>query len=149
MKDFNLAKYLRENYQGSFSMFQPYTDLNPLKEESEEQLDTTVPYEGPDPHLDGMGSDFEQEAPVEEAFGTEQEKFDRMMGLIDRTLEAQLPKIKRAVDKARDMMISDKSIFNMLATNSLTQQSVQDLVDDGFDKQDIVDFFATDFSLEN
>ena len=66
MKDFNIAKYLRENYQGSFSMFQPYVDLNPLKEESEEQLDTEIPYKGPDPHLDGMGSDFEQAKPVEE-----------------------------------------------------------------------------------
>ena len=127
MKDFNLAKYLKENYQGPFSMFQPYVDLNPikegikrdqevkitsgvhagktatvhdfnsekdsasgedwvdvligskkekktvkaselkpLKEESEEQLDTEVPYKGPDPHLDGMGSDFEQAEPVEE-----------------------------------------------------------------------------------
>lgn len=66
MKDFNLAKYLKENYQGPFSMFQPYTDLNPLKEESEEQLDTEIPYKGPDPHLDGMGSDFEQAEPVEE-----------------------------------------------------------------------------------
>ena len=149
MKDFNIAKYLKENYQGPFSMFQPYTDLNPLKEESEEQLDTEIPYEGPDPHLDGMGGEYDQVNPVEEAFSAEQEKFDRMMGLIDRTLEAQLPKIKRAVDKAREMMISDKSIFNMLATNSLTQQSVQDLVDDGFDKEDIVDFFATDFSLAN
>ena len=35
----------------------------------------------------------------------------------------------------------------MLSTNSLTQQSVKDLVDDGFDKQDIVDFFATDFTI--
>ena len=127
MKDFNLAKYLKENYQGPFSMFQPYVDLNPikegikrdqkvkivngqyagntatvhdfnsekdsasgedwvdvligskkekktfkaselkpLKEESEEQLDTEIPYKGPDPHLDGMGSDFEQAEPVEE-----------------------------------------------------------------------------------
>ena len=66
MKDFNIAKYLRENYQGSFSMFQPYVDLKPLKEESEEQLDTEIPYKGPEPHLDGMGSDFEQAEPVEE-----------------------------------------------------------------------------------
>lgn len=147
MKDFNLAKYLKENYQGPFSMFQPYVDLNPLKEESEEQLDTEIPYKGPDPHLDGMGSEFDQVAPVEEAFSAEQEKFDRMMGLIDRTLEAQLPKIKNAVDKARDMMISDKSIFNMLSTSSITKQAVKDLVDDGFDPMDIVDFFATDFTI--
>ena len=290
MKDFNIAKYLKENYQGPFSMFQPYTDLSPLKEESEEQLDTEIPYKGPDPHLDGLGSEFDQVAPVEEAidgqvkktfdlsdpessedayewildnisddedvveseeeddefrrapiedivdiindrlknatieiiddsvtphdemsqeyvewtkqnnlpemsadellyddsiqktteqeeylkdfinkwnniddesitlsitntpqikeaFSAEQEKYDRMMGLIDRTLEAQLPKIKNAVDKARKMMISDKSIFNMLSTSSLTKQAVKDLVDDGFDPMDIVDFFATDFSI--
>lgn len=290
MKDFNIAKYLKENYQGPFSMFQPYTDLNPLKEESEEQLDTEIPYKGPDPHLDGLGSEYDQVAPVEEAninedatmrfdlsdpessedayewildnisddedvveseeedyefrrapiedivdiindrlknatieiiddsvtphdemsqeyvewtkqnnlpemsadellyddsiektpeqekylkdfinrwdstdesitlairntpqikeaFSTEQEKYDRMMGLIDRTLETQLSKIKNAVDKARKMMISDKSIFNMLSTSSLTKQAVKDLVDDGFDPMDIVDFFATDFSI--
>lgn len=322
MKDFNIAKYLKENYQGPFSMFQPYTDLSPLKEESEEQLDTEIPYKGPDPHLDGLGSEFDQVAPVEEekdveggkvtdkelssemknelkhnsdafgvgdfdseemksgagftqqefdevidnsntigeliknldknfgvqskkvvlsilsnflnqdatmrfdlsdpessedayewildnisddedvveseeedyefrqapiedivdiindrlknatieydeddeddesitltikntpqikeAFSAEQEKYDRMMGLIDRTLETQLPKIKNAVDKARKRMISDKSIFNMLSTSSLTKQAVKDLVDDGFDPMDIVDFFATDFSI--
>jgi hypothetical protein len=40
------------------------------------------------------------------------------------------------------------AIFNMLKTNSLTGQTVQSLVDDGFEAQDIVDFFATDFSME-
>jgi len=84
---------------------------------------------------------------IKEAFSAEQEKFDRMMGLIDRTLETQLHKIKNAVDKARKMMISDKSIFNMLSTSSLTKQSVKDLVGAGFDPMDIVDFFATDFSI--
>ena len=81
MKDFNLAKYLKENYQGPFSMFQPYTDLNPLKEESEEQLDTEIPYEGPEPHLDGMGGEYDQVDPVEEAMGAEQDEFDRAMDL--------------------------------------------------------------------
>lgn len=239
MKDFNLAKYLRENYQGPFSMFQPYTDLNPLKEESEEQLDTEIPYKGPDPHLDGMGSDFEQAEPVEEGdlnedatmtfdmndpeasedalewildnisdtedvvkseeealqfrigsiedmvgtmntrlrnsmisydefrdgydeyikltiqnaprikeeVGAEQEKYDRMMGLIDTTLEDKLSLIKNAVDAARKKGLTDKAIFTMLSTSPITQQSVQNLVDDGFDPLDIVDFFATDFTI--
>lgn len=290
MKDFNIAKYLRENYQGSFSMFQPYVDLNPLKEESEEQLDAEVPYKGPEPHLDGLGSDFEQAEPVEEgnlsedatmrfdmsdpessedAFewildnvsdtedivqsdeedmefrrapiedivdvinsrlqnstidivdnsvidelsqefqewvdennlphfsadeilyddsiektpeqekylrdflnrwdsaddfiklsirntprikeevGAEQEKYNRMMGLIDTTLEDKLSLIKNAVDAARKKGLADKAIFTMLSTSPITQKSVKDLVDDGFDPLDIVDFFATDFSLEN
>jgi len=238
MKDFDIAKYLRENYEGPFKTFQPLVNLPALKEESEEQLDSTVPYEGPDPHLDGLGSSFDQVAPVEEsdiqeagivskvfdlsdpessedalewiydntdfeaetededdelrqaqiediigyvnqklsgheidynmtdddtieltikptgatmkedAYGpdTEQGQFDRMMGLINTSLEPQLPMLKKAVDKARQIGFNDKQIFGMLQTSSITGQSVKDLVDDGFDGQEIVDFFATDFS---
>ena len=240
MKDFDIAKYLRENYEGPFKTFQPLVNLPALKEESEEQLDTTVPYEGPDPHLDGLGSSFDQVAPVEEsdiqeagivskvfdlsdpessedalewiydntdfepetededdelrqaqiediigyvnqklsgheidynmtdddtieltikptgatmeedAYGpdTEQGQFDRMMGLINTSLEAQLPMLKKAVDKARQIGFNDKQIFGMLQTSPITGQSVKDLVDDGFDGQEIVDFFATDFSQD-
>jgi hypothetical protein len=238
MKDFDIAKYLRENYEGPFKTFQPLVNLPALKEESEEQLDSTVPYEGPDPHLDGLGSSFDQVAPVEEsdiqevhtaskvfdlsdpessedalewiydntdfeaetededdelryaqiediigyvnqklsgheidynmndddtieltikptgvamkedAYGpdTEQGQFDRMMGLINTSLEPQLPMLKKAVDKARQIGFNDKQIFGMLQTSPITGQSVKDLVDDGFDGQEIVDFFATDFS---
>lgn len=172
MQDFDIAKYLRENYEGPFKTFQSYADLKPLKEESEEQLDTEIPYKGPDPHLDGMGSEYDQVAPVEErdsmdyddsvnpfpsimkdkedAYGpdTEQGQFDRMMGLINTSLEPQLPMLKKAVDKARQVGFNDKQIFGMLQTSSITGQSVKDLVDDGFDGQEIVDFFATDFSME-
>ena len=147
MKDFNIAKYLKENYQGPFSMFQPYTDLNPLKEESEEQLDTKIPYKGPDPHLDGMGSDFEQAEPVEEAFDEEHQAHNRMMSLIDTDLEAKLPMINKAVNIARTRGLNDKAIFTMLSTLPIAQNSVQSLIDDGFDQQDIVDFFATDFGV--
>ena len=241
MKDFDIAKYLRENYEGPFKTFQPLVNLPALKEESEEQLDSTVPYEGPDPHLDGLGSSFDQVAPVEEsdiqeagiiskvfdlrdpesgedalewiydntnfepeteeeneelhdaahyaaiediidyindkisdheidynmvdddenaieviikptgatmeeAVGAEQDQFDRMMGLINTSLEPQLPMLKKAVDKARQVGFNDKQIFGMLQTSPITGQSVKDLVDDGFDGQEIVDFFATDFS---
>ena len=235
MKDFDIAKYLRENYEGPFKTFQPLVNLPALKEESEEQLDSTVPYEGPDPHLDGLGSSFDQVAPVEEsdiqeagiiskvfdlrdpesgedalewiydntdfepetededdelrqaqiediigyvnqkisgheidynmtdddaieltikptgatmeeAVGAEQGQFDRMMGLINTSLEPQLPMLKKAVDKARQVGFNDKQIFGMLQTSPITGQSVKDLVDDGFDGQEIVDFFATDFS---
>lgn len=325
MQDFDIAKYLRENYEGPFKTFQPLVNLPALKEESEEQLDSTVPYEGPDPHLDGLGSSFDQVAPVEEkitdlkfkvdlpsfggissqmkkflndknivakdisvdfqeeyefsaptkealqqlimkfyapgmqwdqedintafndiqpitpveesdiqevhtaskvfdlsdpessedalewiydntdfepetededyelrhaqiediigyvnekisgheidynmtdddtieltikptgatmkedAYGpdTEQGQFDRMMGLINTSLEPQLPMLKKAVDKARQVGFNDKQIFGMLQTSPITGQSVKDLVDDGFDGQEIVDFFATDFS---
>ena len=84
----------------------------------------------------------------EDAYGpdTEQGQFDRMMGLINTSLEPQLPMLKKAVDKARQVGFNDKQIFGMLQTSPITGQSVKDLVDDGFDGQEIVDFFATDFS---
>jgi hypothetical protein len=71
-----------------------------------------------------------------------------MMGLINTSLEPQLPMLKKAVDKARQVGFNDKQIFGMLQTSPITGQSVKDLVDDGFDGQEIVDFFATDFSME-
>ena len=78
---------------------------------------------------------------------SESGKHDRMMGLIDRTLESQLGKVKKVIDAARNRGLRDMAIFKMLSTWDLTMQSVQDLVNDGFEAQDIVDFFATDFSL--
>ena len=78
----------------------------------------------------------------------EQAGYDRMMGMVDNTLESQLSKIKMAIDRAREKGLRDMAIFNMLKTNSLTGQTVQSLVDDGFEAQDIVDFFATDFSMD-
>jgi len=77
----------------------------------------------------------------------EQEGFDRMMGLIDQSVVSKLPLLKKAVDKARSKGLSDDAIFNMLSSNSLVSKSIGDLIDDGFDSQDIVDFFATDFNM--
>lgn len=63
MKDFNLAKYLKEHNLGSHGILGKYVDLESLKEESE------VPYEGPDPKLDGFGDKFKQAEPVSEIDG--------------------------------------------------------------------------------
>jgi len=67
MKDFNIAKYLRENHLGSHAILGAYVDLHNLKEEEETKLDTEIPYEGPEHKLDGFGDEFEQDSPVEEA----------------------------------------------------------------------------------
>lgn len=147
MKDFNIAKYLKENKLGPHAILSNYVDLKPLKEVSEEEMYGTVPYEGPDPKLDGFGDEFDQVDPVEEGFSEEQDRFDRMMGLINSDLIPKLPKVKNIVDQARDKGLSDMAIFNMLSSNPSTSDSISSLVDDGFDPQDIVDFFATDFSL--
>ena len=78
----------------------------------------------------------------------ERQDHDRMMGLIDQNLFPQLPKLKKAVDLARARGLKDRAIFTMLSSNSLVGKSVADLIDDGFDPQDIVDFFGTDFNME-
>jgi hypothetical protein len=66
MKDFNISKYLRENHLGSHAILGAYVDLHGLKEEQEMELDTEIPYEGPEHKLDGFGDEFEQDKPVEE-----------------------------------------------------------------------------------
>ena len=66
MKDFNIAKYLKENHLGPHAILGGYVDLHALKEEEEMYLDTEIPYEGPEHKLDGFGDEFEQDKPVEE-----------------------------------------------------------------------------------
>jgi hypothetical protein len=68
MKDFNIAKYLRENYLGSHGLLGKYVDLHALKEEevgNNKPVDE-VPYVGADTKLDGFGDEFDQVQPVSE-----------------------------------------------------------------------------------
>jgi hypothetical protein len=69
MKDFNIAKYLKENHLGSHAILGNYVDLHALKEEEEMELDTEIPYEGPERKVDGFGDKFKQTNAVEEADG--------------------------------------------------------------------------------
>lgn len=72
MKDFDIAKYLKEHQLGSYGILNHYVDLKPLKEE-EVTEDVTpeevaeIPYEGPEPKLDGFGDEFDQAEVVSEA----------------------------------------------------------------------------------
>ena len=97
---------------------------------------------------EGMEDDSFMQAQRDVASGFESEDHNRMMGLIDTVLIPQLPKIKKAVDLARQKGLSDMAVLKMLSTNSLTRDTIEFLIDDGFDPQDIVDFFATDFSMQ-
>ena len=76
----------------------------------------------------------------------EQGKFDRMMGLIDQSIQPRLGQVKSVIDGAREQGYADRTIFTVLARHPLVKDSIEALVDDGFEFQDIVDFFATDFS---
>jgi hypothetical protein len=97
---------------------------------------------------EGIEDDSFMQAQRDASSGFESEDHDRMMGLIDTVLIPQLPKIKKAVDLARQRGLSDMAVLKMLSTNSLTRDTIEFLIDDGFDPQDIVDFFATDFSMQ-
>jgi hypothetical protein len=97
---------------------------------------------------EGIEDDSFMQAQRDASSGFESEDHDRMMGLIDTVLIPQLPKIKKAVDLARQKGLSDMAVLKMLSTNSLTRDTIEFLIDDGFDPQDIVDFFATDFSMQ-
>jgi len=75
MQNFDIAKYLREHQLGSYGILNHYVDLKPLKEEETEvELNTEIPYEGPEHKLtgNGEGDEFEQaetvseEAPVDD-----------------------------------------------------------------------------------
>jgi hypothetical protein len=67
MENFDIAKYLKEHNLGSYGMFNGYVDIKPLKEEETEvELNTEVPYKGPEPKLAGDGTEFKQAETVSE-----------------------------------------------------------------------------------
>jgi hypothetical protein len=152
-ENFDIAKFLRENALGSYGILGKYVDLQPLKEvdkDSGYDDDENNQYDGKyddesGPAIANENDSFIQ-AQRDAASGFESEDHDRMMGLIDQSIISKLPLLKKAVDLARTKGLSNSAIFNMLSSNSLVSKSVNDLVDDGFDSQDIVDFFGTDFS---
>jgi hypothetical protein len=80
---------------------------------------------------------------------SEMDNQNRMLGLIDTDLEAKLPLFRSAVKSARDKGLSDMAIFKMLSTNSMTKSSVDSLIADGLAPEDVVDFFATDFTSDD
>ena len=104
MKDFNIAKYLKENHLGSHAILGAYVDLHNLKEEEEVELDTEIPYEGPEHKLDGFGDEFVQDSPVEEA-GKEDKGISD-----DRFAAAGGDSIKFAIKSLMDIGVDGKKI---------------------------------------
>jgi hypothetical protein len=154
--NFDIAKFLKENSLGSFGILGKYVDLHGINEANKDSAYA----DGEDNQYDGRYDDKSGPATANEAedsfiqaqrdaaSGFESEDHDRMMGLIDTDLESKLPTLKKIVKAARSKGLSDQAIFNMLSTNSMTKASIDTLVSDGFDYQDIIDFFATDFSMQ-
>lgn len=66
MKDFNIAKYLKEHNLGSFGILNQYVDLQPLKEDDDlgQQEAMPEPYEGPEDPIDGLGGELDRDMDV-------------------------------------------------------------------------------------
>jgi len=115
MKDFDIAKYLKEHQLGSYGILNHYVDLKPLKEEddtTEVELNTEIPYEGPEDKLTGLGDgdSFEQDEIVSE----EEQLEGRLEGLINRR-------------DLNDLRTAAQMIFD-------------DLTADGFEAEDVAEY---------
>lgn len=66
MKDFNIAKYLKENNLGPHAILGNYVDLQPLKEDDDlgQQEAMPEPYEGPEDPIDGLGGELDRDMDV-------------------------------------------------------------------------------------
>jgi len=121
MKDFNIAKYLRENHLGPHAILGGYVDLHGLKEEQEMELDTEIPYEGPERKVDGFGDKYKQTNAVEEDMN-------------DDDSENPFPSI---IDSEEDM--DPDTRFADLGGDQI-KSAIKSLLDDGFDSREIAQF---------
>lgn len=116
MQNFDIAKYLREHQLGSYGILNHYVDLKPLKEEdtTEVELNTEIPYEGPEHKLAGDGTEFEQAETVSEEDLTAEGDTSRLEGLINRQ--------------------------DLAAMQTSVQRIFDDLTDDGFAAEDVAEY---------
>jgi len=104
MKDFNIAKYLREHQQGSFGILNHYIDLQPVKEDKDlgQQEAMPEPYEGPEDPIDGLGGELDRDMDVSM---NEEENRDQMsQEYISWLKKNNLPKM------SADELINDPNI---------------------------------------
>ena len=124
MKDFNIAKYLKENSLGSHSILGAYVDLHALKEEevgNNKPVDE-VPYVGAEEKLDGFGDTFDQVDPVEEMD-------DSVTG--DKGWQYD--------DEEEDLSWMKDDRFADLGGDQI-KAAIKSLMDDGFDSREIAQF---------
>jgi hypothetical protein len=171
MKDFDIAKFLRENQLGSYGILNHYVDIKPLKEE-EVTEDVTpeetakVPYEGTQPRRDGFGDEFEQADPVSEDMD------DSMKYPLTVFIDAV--KAAKAAGVPKDRMLyfidvfgedirenyevgSEQDKLDTMITNShpdigsaadIISSTIKVLRNEKFSDQEIIDFLASLDSLD-
>ncbi len=132
MKDFNIAKYLKENHLGSHAILGAYVDLHNLKEEEEMELDTEIPYEGPEHKLDGFGDEFVQDNPVEEEMAVSDSgvEMEEAGGMDNDDSVNPFPSIVSDDEDDRFASLGGEEI----------KSAIKSLMDDGFEARDIAQF---------
>ena len=157
MKDFNIAKYLREHQQGSFGILNQYIDLQPVKEDKDlgQQDAMPEPYEGPEDPIDGLGGELDRDMDVSM---NEEENHDQMSQEYQAWLDKNnLPQVSADelindpnIEKTQDQIDYLEDFINrwekaqsgdriMDLGGEQIEQGVISLLDDGFDAQDIMD----------
>lgn len=134
MKDFDIAKYLREHQLGSYGILNHYVDLKPLKEEddtTEVELNTEIPYAGPDNKLtgNGEGDAFDQAETVSEDY---EDEVDPETGI--PYMDDDITPTDRI-----EGLINQKDLRNIQVA---IQNILDDLTDDGFGPEDVVEFIS-------
>jgi hypothetical protein len=190
MKDFNIAKYLKENHLGSHAILGAYVDLHALKEaedleglevvkgfgalkdkkladkyaevakqagmedvkviekdgvfkiyakagqklnkEEEMELDTKIPYEGPERKVDGFGDEFVQDNPVEEEMAVSDSgvEMEEAGGMDNDDSVNPFPSIVSDDEDGRFASLGGDEI----------KSAIKSLMDDGFDSREIAQF---------
>lgn len=117
MKDFNIAKYLKENHLGSHAILGAYVDLHALKEEEvgNNKPVSKVPYTGADKKLDGFGDEFDQVDPVEEMDNSmtgdkgwqydDEDEFVTVVGEVDSALGVKVGDVIRNPNRSETLTV--------------------------------------------
>lgn len=161
MENFDIAKYLKEHNLGSYGILNHYVDLKPLKEEEKEtELDTVIPYEGPEDKLTGLGDGdaFTQDETISEDYEDEVDADIKKMiahikdgiGHIDKDYIEQtweglsdIPfgNVQKQVVKALyDAGVLSQTPDRIMALGGeQIEQGIITLMDDGFEVADIME----------
>ena len=129
MKDFNIAKYLKENHLGSHGILGRYVDLHGLKEDKDlgQQEAMPEPYEGDGHPIDGLGGKLNRHMDV---------------SMNEEDMEEEVSVSSSGVEMEEEVDSADEGDFDRLYDlgGREIEQAIVSLVDDGFDAKDILDF---------
>lgn len=132
MKDFDIAKYLKEHQLGSYGILNHYVDMKPLKEEGVTEDVTPeeiaeIPYEGPEHKLTGLGDsdEFEQAPVVSEAKGSVEWQDLDHTDLAGSGLEIEIDDFINRIEKTIQFELTNDETVSQLNPENPRQTAAQ------------------------